>query len=341
MGMIGKAAPAAAVAVFLACTAAAPADPLDIRIGWATAPTHMQPLIDALQKRHPELFPHFGKSYTAEGVHFRGSTPQIEALAVGELEIAAFGPPALALAVTNAKLDVRMVADVFQDGVPGTSSIHFVVLPNSPIHKVEDLKGRRVGTNAIGSFGDTAMRVMLHKHGITDSDIISVETDFGNMPAMLDAGKVDMINLLPRYNNFVKEGKYRVLFRGVDGEGRVQAQIWAMRADFIAAHRPALIDFFEDHIRAVRYLLDPAHHEEAVALASAVTKLPPKDLEYMYTADDNYHAPDALPDIPATQRAIDNDVALGILKKRIVVSPNYVDLSLVKEAEQRIKTAAR
>jgi sulfonate transport system substrate-binding protein len=335
MSVIRQAAAALISTAMAVLGTAASAEPLALRIGWATAPTHMQSLIDELQKRHPEIFHHFGKSYTAEGVRFRGSTPQIQALAIGDLSIAAFGPPALALAINNAKLDVRMVADVFQDGVPGTSSIHYVVLANSPVRKVEDLKGRKVGTNAIGSFGDSAMRVMLHKHGISDSDITSVETDFGTMPAMLDDGKVDMINLLPRYEHFVTEGKYRVLFRAVDGEGRIQAQIWAMRADFIAAHRPALVDFFEDHIRAVHFLLEPANHAEAVAIAQLVTKLPPQDLEYMYTAADTYHAPDALPDIAGTQRAIDNEVKLGIITKGLTVSPDYVDLSLVKEANQR------
>jgi NitT/TauT family transport system substrate-binding protein len=319
-----------------ALAAQAQAEPWTIRVGWATTPTHMQPIIDALQKRHPEVLPHFGKSYVASGVRFQGSTPQIQALAINELEIAAFGPEALALAVNNAHLDVRMVADVFQDGVPGYLSVTYVVRSDSPIKTVEDLKGKNVATNAIGSFGDSAMRIMLRQHGLMDRDFISVETNFSNMPAMLDDGKVDMINLVPQYHYMLKQGKYRVLFTAQDGEGRIEAQLWAMRADVIAAHRPALVDFLEDHIRAVQWLLEPAHHAETVAIAAEVTKAKPETLDYMYTKDDSYHAPDGRPDVAATQHALDMELKSGLIPQGLAVAPTYVDLSPVEDANKRL-----
>jgi NitT/TauT family transport system substrate-binding protein len=338
MNLVAKAAAAAAIAV-LCSTAASQADPLQIKIGWATTPTHMQPIIDALQKKHPEVFHHFGKSYVAEGVRFQGSTPQIQALAINDLAIAAFGPEALALSINNAHLDVRMVADVFQDGVPGYRTVQYVVRADSPIQKVEDLKGKKVASNAIGSFGDSAMRVMLHKHGISDRDVTTVETNFPNMPAMLIDGKVDLINLLPQFDHFLKEGKFRILFTAAQGEGRIQAQLWAMRADFIKAHRPALVDFFEDHIRAVQWLLAPAHHKEVVEMIAEATKAKPEAVEFAYTKGDSYHAPDARPDIAGTQKAIDLQVELGLMQQGIKVAPKHVDLSLVDEANKRLGAA--
>lgn len=325
-----------AVALAFGFSATAGADPLQLHIGWATTPTHVQPLIDELQKRHPEVFPHFGKTYIAEGMRFNGSTPQIEALATGDLQIAAFAPSAMALAVNNAKLDARIVADVFQDGVPGYATVRYVVLANGPIHQVSDLKGARLGTNAIGSFGDSLMRVMLHKNGITDKDVTTIQMNFANMPAMLSENKVDLINLMPQYGSYLTSGKFRLLFTGHDALGVSEAQIWAMRADFIAAHRPALVDFFEDHIRALRWFIDPAHHDEAVAVAEAVTKQPKSDVDYVFTSGDSYRSPDALPDIAATQRQIDTDVELGVVPKGIAASPDYVDLSLVEDAKKRL-----
>ena len=319
-----------------AVAASAQAEPWTIRVGWATTPTHPQPLIDALQKRHPDLFHHFGKSYVAQGVRFQGSTPQIEALAINELEVAAFGPEALALAANNARLDVRMVADVFQDGVPGFASVTYVVRKDGPVRTVEDLRGRNVATNAIGSFGDSAMRIMLREHGLMDRDFTSVETNFANMPAMLDEGKVELINLVPQYGYMLRQGKYRLLFTAQDGEGHIQAQLWAMRADVIAAHRPALVDFLEDHIRAMRWLLAPAHHAETVAIAAEVTKAKPETLGYMYTTDDSFHAPDARPDVAATQHALDVELKFGLIQQGLAVAPNSVDLSPVEDANKRI-----
>lgn len=315
---------------------AALAEPWTIRVGWVTTPTHMQPIIDALQKRHPELFRHFGESYVASGVHFQGTTPQIQALAINDLEIAAFGPEALALAVDNARLEVRMIADVFQDGVPGYGSVTYVVRKDSTIETVDELRGKPIATNAIGSFGDSAMRIVLREHGLADRDFTTVEAPFSAMPAMLDEGKVDLINLVPQYHYMLNQGKYRVLFTAADGEGRIQAVLWAMRADVIAAHRTALVDFLEDHVRAVQWLLDPAHHAETVAIAAEVTKAKPETLDYMYTKDDSYHAPDGRPDVAATQHAIDIEHKYGLIEKVITVSPKYVDLKPLEDADRRL-----
>jgi len=329
---------AASVAALVCCTAVgASADPWKIRVGWVTTPTHMQPIIDELHNRHPEIFPNFGKTYTVESMHFQGTTPQIEALATNELDIAAFGPEALALAVDNAHLDVRMIADVFQDGVPGYSSITYVVRKDSPIHKVEDLKGKVVASNAIGSFGDSAMRIMLRKHGLQDKDFTTVQANFNNMPAMLDEGKVDLINLLPQFRYMMTEqGKYRKLFTAEEGEGRIQAVLWAMRADALAAHRAQVVDFLADHIRAVRYLIDPKNHAETVTIVSAVTHGKPETLQYVYGKDDSYHDPNGKPDVAGTQRALDVELKYGLIKKTVKVSPKYVDLGPVEEAAKRV-----
>jgi sulfonate transport system substrate-binding protein len=231
---------------------------------------------------------------------------------------------------------VRMIADVFQDGVPGYGSVTYVVRKDSPFHKVEDLRGHVVASNAIGSFGDSAMRIMMRMHGLSDHDFTTVEAPFSAMPAMLDEGKVDLINLLPKYHYMLKQGKYRQLFTGADGEGRIQAVLWAMRAEMIAAHRPALVDFLEDHVRAVRWLLDSAHHAEAIALVSEVTKAKPETIDYVFTKEDQYRAPDGRPDVAATQHAIDVEHKYGLIQETLTVAPKYVDLSPIEEADKRL-----
>ncbi len=335
MGKILRWGGACVVGLTLVASSAA-ADPLQIRVGWATTPTHVQPLVDALQKAHPEVFKHFGQSYVAQGLRFDGSTPQIQALAINELEVAAFGPSAVALAVNNAHLDMRVVGDVFQDGKPGFTTVRYVVKADGPIQKVEDLKGRTVGSNALGSFGDSTMRVMLHKHGLTDKDFTTVQVNFANMPPMLMEGKVDLINLVPQYNDYLTSGKVRQLFTGADAQGVSQAQVWAMRADFITAHRPALVDFFEDHIRALRWFLDPTHHDDAVGIAQGVTKMHREDVEYVFTGNDSYRSPDGVPDVKATQAAIDHDLELGVIPKGLTIAPSHIDLSMAQAAKARV-----
>ena len=326
----------AALIAAIALAGTARSEPMTIRIGWVVTPGHMAPLIEALGKREPAVFKHLGQSYGLQPLRFNGTTPQIQAQAIGDLEVASFSTSALALAITNAHLDERLVADVVSDGHPGYFSENFVVLADSPIRSVEDIKGRRIATNAIGSASDTAMRTMFRKHGIKDSDFTTVEANFANMPAMLDSGKVDLIGTLPQFASELKSGKYRVLFTARDAVGPTQAVVWAMRGDVIAAHRPVLIDFFEDHIRAVRWFLDPQNREEALAILADVTKLPKQDLAFAFSKDDFYHSPDARPDLASVQKEIDASAEMGVIPKRIEISPKYVDLSPIEEAKRRI-----
>jgi sulfonate transport system substrate-binding protein len=178
---------------------------------------------------------------------------------------------------------------------------------------------------------------MLRKHGMKDSDVTTVETNFANMPAMLEGGKVDLIGVLPQFSKgIIGNSKYRVLFTGRDAVGPIQAVMWAMRAEVIAANRPALVDFFEDHIRAVRWFLDEKNRDAALDIAASVTKLPKSDLAFAFAKEDFYHSPDARPELDTVQREIDRAVELGVLPKPVQIVPKHVDLSLVEEAKKRI-----
>ncbi|HEV3178283.1 MAG TPA: hypothetical protein VGZ72_19975, partial [Stellaceae bacterium] len=107
-------------------------------------------------------------------------------------------------------------------------------------------------------------------------------------------------------------------------------------ADFIAAHRAAAVDFFEDHIRALRWFLDPANHADALAIAAEVTKLPADNLAYCFTQADWYRSPDARPEVKAIQIEIDESAKRGILPSSIQVELRYVDLTLIEDAKRRI-----
>jgi sulfonate transport system substrate-binding protein len=206
--------------------------------------------------------------------------------------------------------------------MPGYFSEYFVVLADGPIKTGEDVKGKRIATNAIGSASDAAMRTMFHKRGVKDRDFTTVEANFANMPAMLEGGKVDFIGLLPQFaHGIIDNPKYKVLFRAVDAVGPTQAVMWAMRAEFIAAHRPALVDFFEDHIRAVRWFLDPKNRDEALAITAEVSKLPTEKLAFAFTKEDFYHSPDARPELASVQKEIDEAVKLGVAARSGAVEP--------------------
>jgi sulfonate transport system substrate-binding protein len=324
------------LALALLCGGAS-ADPVKLRIGWAQAPTQLTPLVEELSKRHPEMFPHAGKSYAMEPTRFQGSTPQLQALAAGELEIAALGPSSLVLAVANAHLDMRIIADLMQDGVKGLFSTWWAVRTDGPIKNFSDMKGRQVAINALGAMTDMLLRTSMRQHGIADNEYTVIETNFVNMLPMMESRKVDLVPVMPQFSHdFDAAGHYRSLFTLRELVGQSQVGMWTARADFIAAHRAALVDFLEDYMRGQRWFLTPANREEALVIAQAVTKESRASLDYVFTEHDLYRSPDLIPNIATVQKDIDWAVSMKLLPAGLTVAPKYVDLSMVEEAKQRL-----
>lgn len=319
-------------ALAMTATQAAAQTPFKIRMGWAQLPGHLAPILF----QNKAILKHYGKSYIVEPVRFRGTTPQIQALAAGELEMATLAPSGLVFSVRNAKIDARVVGDTFHDNGKTHWTSPFLVRTDSGINKIEDLKGKRVASNAIGSASDSAMRTMLKRHGLTDKDYNTIETAFGTMPAMLMEKKVDMIVALPQFIKMVDPKQTKVLFTNRDAVGAQQTIMWVMRADVIAKNRAALVDYWEDHIRALRWFLDPANHDAALKFTMAFTKQPRESLEYAFTENDFYRNPDARPDVEGIKRGIAQALDGGLIDATLDKVEPYVDLSLIEEAKERI-----
>ncbi|MCC6888200.1 MAG: ABC transporter substrate-binding protein [Hyphomicrobiales bacterium] len=306
--------------------------PLKIRMGWAQLPGHLAPILF----QNKAVLKHYGKSYVVEPIRFRGTTPQIQALAAGELEMATLAPSGLVFAVRNAKLEARVIGDTFHDNGKTHWTSPFLVRTDSGINKIEDLKGKRVASNAIGSASDSAMRTMLKRHGLTDKDYNTIETAFGTMPAMLMEKKVDLIVALPQFIKMVDPAKTKALFTLRDAVGAQQTIMWVMRADVIAKNRAALVDYWEDHIRALRWFIDPNNREEAIKYVMAFTKQSRDSLDYAFTENDYFRSPDARPSIEGILRGIDHAVEGGLIDSPLDKLEPYLDLSLIEEAKQRI-----
>ena len=330
---------AAIVISWVGLAAAQAEEPTKLRIGWVVAPADLMPVI----YHKPGLAKHEGKSYTAELTHFAGTSTEMTALAAGELDIAALAYSTFALGVQNAGMsDLRVIADVFQDGVPGYHTNTMVVRDDSPIHKVEDLKGKVIATNQTGSAVDVAVRAMLARHGLQDKrDLTMIEVRFPDQKAQLKAGKVDLITAVSPFGFDPELRSFsRVLFTQKEAVGRTQMIVVVARKGFIDKHRAAMVDFLEDYVGASGRLADPAHRKDSLALIAEVTKRPPEFYEsWLFTKQDYYRDPAGLPDLKALQANVDLAKQLGFLKAPVEVA-KYADLSLVQEAAKRLPAQA-
>jgi sulfonate transport system substrate-binding protein len=317
-----------------AFTAVANAEPLKIRQGWV-APGNWGSIW--LQKK--DLTKHFGQSYVMEPVHFVGTPPMITALANNEVEVANLAYSTLGIAIQNAGLDdLRVICDEFQDGVEGYYSQEFMVLTDGPIHKIEDLKGKVVATNAAGSAVDVSMKAMLHKHGFEPNrDYTVVEAPFPAMKSMLAEKKVDLIPAVLPFSYDPELHKIaRDLFVQKDAVGVTDMVVWQARKPFIDKNRAAMVDFMEDTLRIVHWYLDPTNHEAAKQILADLTKRPPEIFDWAFTKRDVYHDHNLMPNLAALQKNVDMTHELGFTKATFDVK-QYTDLSLVVEAAKRLK----
>src|SRR5436190_8069958 len=234
--------------VVIAATGAARAEPLLVRNSYVVPVANLEPMI--VEKK--DLAKHWGKSYVMEAVRYQGTPPMITALANGELEIANLAYSTLGIAIDSAGIsDLRVIADDFRDGVPGFFSNQFFVRKDSGIKKIEDLKGKVLATNLIGTGVDIAMKAGLKKHGLLDKrDFTVIETPFPTMPAMLEEKKADLVTaVMPFALNPMLNQTGIALYDQTEGLGTSQFVFWTARQSYIDAHRAVLIDCMEDMLR--------------------------------------------------------------------------------------------
>ena len=325
----------AGLALLLLGASVARADPVQIRVAWVAPVANWISIW--LDKK--DLAKHLGQSYTFAPVHFAGTPPMVTAIANNEVEIGDLAYSTLPIAIKNAGMDdIRIIADDFQDGVDEYWTIRYAVLKDGPIMKVEDLKGKVLATNAEGSAVDIAMKAMLHKHGLENKrDYTIIEAPFPAMKAMLAEHKVDLIPaVLPFALDPELQKLSNTLFTAKDAIGKSEFVSFQARKPFIDAHRAALVDWLEDTLRILHWYTDPKNHDEATQIAARFVKVPPERMGWVFTKTDAYHDPNMLPDLDALQKNVDMTKELGYAQASFDVK-KYSDLSMVKEAAQRLK----
>jgi NitT/TauT family transport system substrate-binding protein len=334
--MIGRKFFGALVASMLVAPTAQ-AEPVTISAAWAAVPGQMFPVLMQMK----DVLVHYGKSYVVNPIRNAGSGTQTTGLAAGDITLAYFAPSAFALAIQNAHMDdLTLIGDATRDGYEDYYTRQFAVLADSPIQKVEDLKGKVIGDNSIGGAMDLGLRAMLARHGLQDKrDYSVVEIEFPNIFPALQSKKIDLGFLTTPFSiNPIKSGAARVLFTQKDAmQGTSELTVIAGRKPYIAANRAALVDYFEDTERALRWIYDPANREAAIKLVADFNKQPASAYaDWLFTKGDDYRAPNSKPDVAAMQKNLDIQKELGLLKINIDVKA-HSDLSLVDEASARLK----
>jgi ABC-type nitrate/sulfonate/bicarbonate transport system substrate-binding protein len=129
----------------------------------------------------------------------------------------------------------------------------------------------------------------------------------------------------------------RTLFNERDALGVTEFAFYCARTGFLQGNREALGDFFEDLVRATRWMLAPENRGEATRMLADVTKQSPDVLAtyYLLPGEDVYRDPDARPDRAALQHNVDAMLELGFIRSPIDVA-KHTDLSFIDAAAARL-----
>jgi len=320
-------------AILMSTAGPSRAQPVEIRMAYGGVPGVISPLLFL----KPEILKHYGKSYTVKSTYIAATSVALQGMASGDFDVSYMSFTALASAIVNGGIDIKVLSDISSWGSNGHQSVEMIVKADSGINSAADLKGKVLAVTARGTGFHYALLAHLRKAGLKPSDYTIVEVGRAAMDAALREGRVDLIvTAAPFLFTTEKKGGVKRLFTPEDAMGDIQSLILVGSTPFLKKHPAAVKDFLEDYIIGLRWFLDPKNHAEAVKITAAFTKLPAHMFEdFAFTKKDFYRSPTATPDIAALQRNIDLMQELGVLKQKVDVKP-YVDLSYLNEAKKRL-----
>ena len=242
-----------------------------IRIGWQI-PAATQGQVLQVLKRTNVLESH---GLSPSFVPFSYGGPQVEAAFAGELDVFFAGDqPAINLIARGGKW--KIVARLFEDGVG------IIVPPNSPISKVEDLRGKSVAS----PFGSVAHRdAFLEQEAAgldSAKDVLNKNLDILEIRRRVLAGgneKWDGMDAAVVWEPIVSRFKLEGLSRSITAKRYLG--VIAVSEEFIVSHHDAVVqllialvrswDFFSRHPdRVMQWYIDDTRLDytpEALALA--------------------------------------------------------------------------
>jgi len=254
--------PALAAACLLAAVPAAAEEKLTVLLDWFINPDH-GPLYVAQERGY---FADAG--LTVEFVPPADPNDPPKIVAAGKADLAVSYQPQLHMQAA-AGLPLARIATLV-----ATPLNTIVVLDDSPIRSIADLKGKRVGFSVAG-LEDALLEGVLQPHGLTMDDIEKVNVNWSLSPSLI-AGKVDAV--IGAFRNFelnqmdIVGHPGRAFYLEEEGVPPYDELIVVAHKDTL--DRPAYRAFIDAVERGVQYMVN--HPDEAWKLFIAGDR---KDLD--------------------------------------------------------------
>jgi len=255
-----------------------------------------------------------GLPYRIEWSEFPAAAPLLEALNAGAIDVGYVGNAPFFFAYASG-VPARVISAVHQN----SEGLAIVAPAKSPIQKVSDLKGRRIGTGR-GSIGHYLVLAVLAKAGLRMEDVQLVFLGPIDARAALASGAIDAWATWDPYTSMIElsDGARRI----ADGTG-FPANTSYLVAGLAAIHekRAALADFSRRLNRARQWALE--HPEQYADGWAKITGNSPAVAKRWFTRAQIHGVAidDAL--VANQQSIVDLYARAGVIKTRFIVSDAF------------------
>jgi sulfonate transport system substrate-binding protein len=300
--------------------------------GGGIGPNEMETII-FLDHLKQNVLKNYGKSYTLEMTFTRGTPEAAALLAAGQVDVGTLSVPAFATLIVKDAVPggLTIISDNYQDGHPGNATNSFMVLQDSPIKSVADLKGKKIGINAFASAVDLALRVILKKNGLDPKrDVQIVEIAFPNIAPAIREKRIDCgVLVIPFLAVESPKGDLRPVFTGGDAFGPSSVIFQVTTNTFLNDHRDAVRGFLADYVDGLAWFYDPANRDKAIEIVSDLTKSPKQVLSSYFATDrDYYRDPSACVSSAAIQKPLDAMFEEKLINRQIDAA-QYINLGML------------
>lgn len=245
-----------------------------------------------------------------------------DAMVAGAIDIGAMG--SVPFVVGAARDEMTAIAiDSYFGGL-----ILLQVKAGSPIARVEDLRGKKIGTAVGSNTHSVLIEVVAPAFGLKPQDYQVVNVGFGNMQSALAAGSVDAITSLEPYGSLAEqEGLARSLlsFDKYDPS----PNILVVRTAFLRSNEALVIDFLKPWLEGARifnadkaratsivqreyerqgYKLPPAVIEKSLSRLRVEPEITPEARKYLVDAAESLKRRNQLPAQPNWDAALRPDL---------------------------------
>lgn len=304
--------------------ASAQSDATTLRIGHGSAVEEQLWLLEAM----PELAEGIGTDYEIEMSRFSGTDKRFQAFEAGAIDIGTGSANSVLFAASQG-IEMRIIASLSRESERGFYT-EYMVLEDSGIDSIEDLKGKTLGINGFRSSAHLWVLEALRQAGLDpDADVTFTPIRFPAQGEALKAGTIDLGAFPQPFARIAKaDGNVKTLFTSKDAVPfEEELMLLVAKPDFLEENEAAVRSFLADLVTATQFYLESPDEARTALVESGMTRIP---LEFYLGMNDYYRDPNARVDVEALDKMQEMQLDIGWQENRVDLNA-LVDMSYLPE----------